>query len=79
MVMMMRKIEKLKKQALESCKLRGHKMERFFRPYQRINPIEYSDFWRSYCKICNKRVDVKEKPLPNEIDICGDAVALGCI
>jgi hypothetical protein len=76
---MPRKIERLKHEALESCKFRGHQMERFFRPYEKIDPkIVYSNFWRSYCKVCSKYVNVKEKPLPNEIEICGDAVALNC-
>lgn len=32
----------------------------------------------SVCKICGKRVVIMPKPLPNEIDIGGEAVALNC-
>ncbi len=67
----MRKIERLRKEALESCKFRGHKMERF----------EYSSnkHWAlAACQICSKHVSICLFPLPNEIEIGGEAVALGC-
>ena len=32
----------------------------------------------SRCKICGMEVSVNVKPMPNEIDIGGEAVALDC-
>lgn len=66
----MLKIERLKREALESCKFRGHKMKPF---------LDYADFSISSCKNCNKTVMVIPSPPPNGIDISGEAVALGCI
>jgi hypothetical protein len=65
----MRKIERLKREALESCRFRGHKMERF---------LDYESYAVSACKNCCKVVVVIPSPSPNEIDIGGEAVALGC-
>lgn len=71
----MRKIERLRQEALEACKLRGHTMSKF----------SYSDktiFRRGWgyskCLICKKNVFILSKPYPNEIEIGGEAVALGC-
>ncbi len=68
----MTKIDRLKKEALEGCTWRGHKMGRF----------EKSDYWpgvaTSTCKICGRSVTVNTRPQPNEIDIGGDAVAVNC-
>jgi len=42
-------------------------------------------FWRfgnaaiSHCKICRKSVAINARPLPNGIDIAGEAVALNCL
>ena len=72
----MTKLQRLKKEALESCRFRGHKMKRFvgYRHGWGIDPeIAYA-----YCKICDKQVIVITKPLPNEIEIGGEAVALNC-
>lgn len=67
----MRKIERLKKEAMESCKFRGHKMSRF------ITVIENE---RAYavCKVCHKVVCVDAKPVANDIDMGGEAVAIEC-
>jgi hypothetical protein len=59
----MRKIERLKHEALKVCKEHNHSMERFFRPYLKIEPPEYVDYWRSYCKICGWAVEVSEKSI----------------
>lgn len=68
----MRKIERLRLEALESCKFRGHKMERFAHKY----------IWGfgcgSKCEICGKQVYVTDRPSPNGIEISGEAVALSC-
>ena len=66
----MKKIEKLRKQALEACQFRGHKMQPFSRKYRH--------WWGSKCKICGKGVVINDQPDPNGIDICGEAIALSC-
>ena len=69
----MRRINRLRLEALESCNWRGHKMERFkYRKW--TNRIVG---W-SGCKICGKSVNINSNPAPNGIDIVGEAVALGC-
>lgn len=66
----MRIAERLRKEALESCKWRGHGMKQFH--WQNKN--------RAFacCKRCSAFVVINSRPAPNEIDICGDAVALDC-
>ena len=67
----MRKIDRLKKEALECCKHRDHDMRRF----------KTMDDHRevSTCKRCNMFVRVDMRPLPGDTDIMGNAVALTCI
>jgi len=66
----MKKLERLRKEALESCKFRGHKM----RPFDRTS----RHWWYSECHICGKHVLVNDNPTPNGIEISGEAVALSC-
>ena len=66
----MRKIERLRCEALESCKFRGHTMSRFT-TYNRT-------LQGSRCLICDRQVTINSRPAPNEIDIGGEAVALDC-
>ena len=66
----MTKLERLRKSALESCEFRGHNMKPFSRKYRH--------WWYSECKICGKEVRIVDDPQPNDIDISGEAVALGC-
>lgn len=66
----MRTIERLRQEALESCKFRGHKMKSFSRKYRH--------WWDSTCKVCGMEVCVNDNPAPNGIDIGGEAVALHC-
>lgn len=65
----MRKIERFKKEAMESCKFRGHQMTRF----KTMAGISYA-----YCLVCRKSVAVDDNPTPNGIDIGGEAVAIEC-
>jgi len=69
----MRKITRLKKEALESCNFRGHKMSRFVDHSPKPTTKAHA-----YCIFCRKAVVVDTHPLPNEIEISGRAVALGC-
>lgn len=74
------KARRLKEEALQACKNRGHAMSNFFRPYITVVKVKRSEkIWQSYCKNCGKGVCVNLKPLPNEIDIAGEAVALNCL
>lgn len=66
----MRKLERLRKEALISCNSRGHKMNQFNRTYRH--------WWGSACSVCGKMVNLNDDPLPNEIAIGGSAVALSC-
>lgn len=68
----MRRIERLRLEALESCTFRGHDMGRF----------KTHDYWKTmkcaHCKVCDMQVAVNSNPAPNDIDIGGEAVALDC-
>ena len=66
----MKKIERLRISALESCNFRGHKM----RPFSH----KYRHWWSSECKMCGMEVQIIDNPQPNDIDIGGEAVALHC-
>ena len=66
----MRKLDKLIKEARESCEWRGHRMAKF-RHYSRHVAA-------SHCLDCMKTVSVMTRPMPNEIEIRGEAVALNC-
>jgi hypothetical protein len=65
----MRKIDRLIREAKDYCAWREHKMKRF----THLGRHAYSD-----CKICGASVAVTPHPLPNEIEIGGEAVALNC-
>ena len=66
----MQKILALIKEATEACEWRKHEMGEFvaISPYIAV----------SHCKQCNMQVAVNTNPLPNEINIGGEAVALNC-
>lgn len=66
----MKKIERLRQEALKSCKSRGHRMKPFSRR------CRY--WWDSECKVCGMGVFVSDNPAPNDIEISGEAVALNC-
>jgi len=68
----MRKIDKLKKEAIECAKFRGHSMTRFTRMHHKTKTSV------SRCKKCSMTVYVQDYCLPNEIDISGQAIALTC-
>ena len=69
----MTKLAKLKKEALEACKFRGHKMGKW----------ERNAWWdkeTTYCSCgrCGKGVQVNVKPPANGINIGGEAVVTEC-
>ncbi len=63
-------MRRLKKEALASMKFHGHDPSRF----RNWSPT----LAESHCVRCGKWVQVNTKPAPNEIDVGGTAVALGC-
>lgn len=69
----MTRLEHLRREALKSTTFRGHRMRRF--QYHRHAGRTVG---RSDCMLCGAGVVVNTKPLPNEIDIGGEAVALHC-
>jgi len=56
--------------AEESATWRGHSLTPFLGSGPHV--------WNARCRSCGKGVWVNTLPAPNEIDICGEAVALGC-
>jgi hypothetical protein len=65
------KERRLKKEAIETCTNRGHKMSRFY-------SAKYHPHYFAKCYNCLMEVMVDTHPEPNEIDISGEAVALNC-
>jgi hypothetical protein len=66
-------MELLQLEALESCAFRGHTMG----PWQG-HDLYGDKLAYAFCVHCDMQVVVNTYPLPNEIDICGEAVALDC-
>lgn len=68
----MRKIERLRLEALKACRFRGHKMRRF-RTSRWYPTMRYTT-----CTVCGMEVTIDSHPAPNGIEIGGEAVALDC-
>ena len=68
----MTKEARLKREAREGATWRGHKMT----PFRLYSP---GGKFYSECVRCGRSVSVVLRPLPNEIDIGGEAVAVGCL
>jgi len=68
----MRRVERLKREALKAARFRGHTMRRFKAGWSG------DKYYTSECKVCDKQAAVIPNPGPNEIDVGGEAVALGC-
>ena len=68
-------LERLKRQALKSCALRGHKMGNFGFTIMAGGMGVKGGYT---CIKCGRMVQVNTNPAPNEIDIGGEAVALNC-
>mgnify|MGYP001356895960 CR=1 FL=1 len=70
----MKKIQRLRLEALDGCRFRGHNMSNFEYFYEHgEKTIAFSK-----CLKCKKEVGIWADPAPNGIDIAGEAVALGC-
>lgn len=70
---MRRSLDQLRREAQEACELRGHTM-RFSAPWHG----EYGSLQSGECADCGMGVHLNTRPLPNGIDIGGEAVALNC-
>lgn len=64
-------LRKLKSEAKEAAQWRGHAMF----PFATITPKVSA---RAICCNCKMEVYVTTKPMPNECDTMGEAVALTC-
>lgn len=62
--------EDLKQSATESTKFRGHSLSEW---------DDHNGCSFAKCLKCGKQVTVLTRPLPNDINIGGEAVALGCL
>jgi hypothetical protein len=67
----MKQIDRLRHEAEEAAEFRGHKLNRWGYNY---------DHTAGYvtCKVCGALVVIETKPMPNSIEIHGNAVALHC-
>jgi 3-deoxy-D-manno-octulosonic-acid transferase len=68
----MKRERRLKIEALASCRLREHSMGRFKQHNFFLNR-HYA-----HCQKCNMQVEINRQPMPNQINIGGEAVALNC-
>jgi len=64
-------IYELIEEAEDSCEFRDHDMKPFIQS-------EDHTYASSECNLCGAVVAVRTNPLPNEIDIGGEAVAVHC-
>ena len=74
----MLKRDRLKKEALVACRWRGHKMGKFTNFTYGAEYRQPRRTAMAFCKVCDAWVNVTDRPLPNEIEIGGEAVALCC-
>ena len=68
-----RKFDRLKRSARQSALYRGHDLANFD-TYLYSRGISGC----AKCRVCGAEVQVITNPLPNEIEIGGEAVAIGC-
>lgn len=68
-----RSLETLRREATTACKWRGHSM-RWDKPFE----YHGGQAQTGKCRVCGMEVTVMTRPMPNEIDIGGEAVALTC-
>lgn len=70
----MKTLDELKATAEESAKFRGHETIKWVTPWHG----ERASIQGGYCPVCGMMVQLITNPLPNQIDVGGEAVALGC-
>lgn len=69
----MKKVDRLRKELLEACKFRGHKMKSIG-----LN-FAFGRVRQGYiCQDCGKWAGFDTDPEPNGIEIGGEAVAVNC-
>lgn len=68
---MKRPLAELKREAREAATARGHNLSNFARISARMHV--------ACCLKCKRKVQITTNPLPNEIDIAGEPVAIDCI
>ena len=66
----MSKMSDLQHEAQQSARFRNHNLDRFHKVGDHKSVAR--------CVRCGAEVDCNTKPLPNEIDIGGEAVAVNC-
>ena len=66
-------LDQLQKQAESACNNRGHQLGKW-----EIYHGERNSLANNACVRCGKEVQCNTLPLPNGIDIGGEALALGC-
>lgn len=70
----MTKLDRLKKEALEDATCRGHRVGKWIHFGLGLTGA----YAMTVCTTCGRQVVVQPNPLPNGIEISGEAVALGC-
>jgi len=71
-------LQRLKREAIDGAKWRGHDMTRFKTTEKYLETSPKKIVCLSTCRVCGGYVQVDTRPAPNGIDIGGDAVALNC-
>ena len=74
----MRKIERLIKEAVEAATFRGHSLPKQWVKAEPGKPGPKQTAAWNQCERCGASVTVIVNPLPNQIDIGGNVVAVGC-
>ena len=65
----MRRRERLVREAREAIRFRGHVMRRF----------RHTEHGATYdCPCCEAGITIRLRPMPNEIDLGGEALAVHC-
>ena len=66
-------IEELENEAKVACEIRGHQLGEW-----EVFSRGGRNYANNKCMTCGKEVQVIDRPMPNEIDVGGEAVALNC-
>ena len=69
---------RLKREARHSATFRGHNLGNWVNDVYFYN-IKEQIRSMAICKCCGMEVHINTRPLPNDIDVGGEAVALTCI